>query len=99
MEKDIQTMKKWLITLCDFFKYQLENDRCTAEEIRSFSNMVNGNLEVDATVEDMAGYFGQSEQNVRNVLNRHYGDRPKRRTLHSMWFAIRNAPAKWFDRK
>lgn len=90
-------MKRRLIALCDFFKYQLENDKCTAEEIKSVCKMAESNLEVDATVKDMADFFGQSEQNVNNVIHRHYGDKPKRRVYHNLNWVLTQAPSKWLS--
>lgn len=91
-----EVMKKQLIAICDFVKFQLESETCTASEIREFYRMTSENLEVDATTEDISKFFGQPEGNVRSVCSRNYGDKPKRRVYHSFRWFINVMPQKWF---
>jgi transcriptional regulator GlxA family with amidase domain len=88
-------MTKQLVALCDFIKYQLENDKCTADEIKSIYRMVETNLEVDATTKDIAEFMNQSESNVKAVISRNYGDKPKRKVYHSMFWFLKKMPSKW----
>jgi hypothetical protein len=78
------------------FIYQLENDKCTAEEIRSISEEIEKNLEVDVTVSDIADYYGQTEQNVRTVISRNYHkEKSKRKTLFNFAWISKIVPKSW----
>lgn len=89
-------MKNFLICILDYLKYQLENDRCTAEEIRTMYQIAAKELDVDATTKDIAEFFGQKEDNVRNICSRNYGDKAKRKIYHNLAWFIRVMPKKWF---
>jgi hypothetical protein len=79
----------------DYLKYQLENDRCTAEEIRSMYQIASRELDVDATAQDIAKFFDQKEANVRNICSRNYGDKPKRKVYHNLSWFIKVMPDSW----
>jgi hypothetical protein len=88
--------KKTLIDICKMFIYQLENDKCTAEEIRSISDSVAENLQVDVTVKDVAEFYHQSEQNVRTVVSRNFHkEKPKRKVLYNFAWILKIIPKSW----
>jgi hypothetical protein len=88
--------KRALIDICKMFIYQLENDKCTAEEIRSISEDVEKNLEVDATVKDIADYYHQSEQNVRTMVSRNFHkEKPKRKVFYNFAWVSKIIPKTW----
>lgn len=89
-------IKQLVIDILDYLKFQVVNDRCTPEELRSMYNTLTENITVDATISDIASHYGQSESNVRNVLSRSYVGKPKRRVHYNfMWF-VKSAPKTWF---
>lgn len=87
--------KRLLIETLDFWKYKLDNNLCTPEEITSFSKMVTENLDVLGTVEDLAKHFGVSEGNVRTVINRKVFGKPKRRVYYRFLEFLKVVPEKW----
>jgi hypothetical protein len=88
--------KQMLIDICRMFIYQLENDKCTAEELRSISDSCAENLDIDVTAETIANYYGQSESNVRNVISRNYTkNKPKRKVYYNFAWVSKIVPNTW----
>lgn len=91
-------MKKIVLDLLDFFKYQVENDKCTTEELRNICDVAADKLEVSATIDDLAKHYNQSRSNVSNVLSRRAIPdkyKPKRRIYYNFAFFQRIVPASW----
>ena len=83
----------------DFFRYKLDNNLCTMEEIDSVAKMLESGMKVMGTVEDFAKFCETSEGNVRNVINRKVLDKPKRRVYYRFLPFIKNVPTKWLKNK
>lgn len=56
-------MKKAVLEIIDYLRYQVVNDKCTAEELRSIYDMASESLKVSATIDDLAEFYGQSKNN------------------------------------
>ena len=80
-EEDIEVVKKNLKEVFQFGIYKLDNNLCTPEEIRSVGRMVGGNVEMDASIKELAEFFGKPEVNVRVVINQKLIAKPKRKVL------------------
>ena len=50
---------------------------------------------IRATVRDLAGYYGQSENNVRHVINRNLLPAPERRVYHDFAAFRKRVPPGW----
>lgn len=83
----------------DYWRYKLDHDLCTMEEIDSIAKMMESNLKVMGTAEDFARYCGKPEQSVRNVISRKVMDKPKRRVFYNFFPFIKNIPDKWLHKK
>ncbi|MDE7411578.1 MAG: hypothetical protein K2M94_06015 [Paramuribaculum sp.] len=88
-------IKQIILDILDYLKFQVANDRCTPEELRSMYDTITENLDVDATIGDIAKHYGQSESNVRNVAARSYIGKPKRRVYYNLAKFIKLIPASW----
>lgn len=53
---------------------------------------------IRATVRDIAGYYGQSETNVRHVISRNLLPAPERRVYYDFGAIRRRVPPKWTKR-
>ena len=84
-------IKRELLEILDFERDKILKDRCTSDELKSVHRILSECLQSEATVSELAEYFGQSEANIRNVISRRYippADRPKRRVYYRFsWFA------------
>lgn len=92
-ELQIKTLKRVIIDFLDFLRYQVLNDKCTMEELKSIHDNIVSNIEVDATIPDIARHFNQTETNVRNHLWKL--PRPKRRVYYSFTKFLNIVPKKW----
>ena len=50
---------------------------------------------VRATVKDMAGYYHQSEDNVRHIIHRNLLPQPERRVYYDFGAVRKKVPDKW----
>ena len=50
---------------------------------------------IKATVADMAGYYGQSEDNVRHIIHRNLLPAPERRVYYDFGAIRKKVPDKW----
>ena len=57
-------IKRVILNILDYLRYQVENDKCTSDELKSILEMVSESMEISATIKDMAEFYGQSESNV-----------------------------------
>lgn len=94
-EEDIEVVKKNLKEIFEFGIYKLDNNLCTPAELRSLERMTEGNLEMDASIKDIASFFGQSEGNVRSTINRKMFAKPKRKVLYPFQKFLKIVPEKW----
>lgn len=87
--------KKILIEILDYYKYKIDNDLCTMEEIESTSKLLQENMEISGTISDFARFFDVSEINVRSTINRKLIDKPRRRVYYRFIPFLKIIPEKW----
>lgn len=91
---------KELINLTlEFYRYKINNDMCTMEEIQSVADMLQRNLNVIGTAEDFAKFCDTSESHVRQIISRKVIAKPKRRVYYRFWDFIANIPSKLLKKK
>lgn len=93
--KPTLTIKRVVLEILDYLKYQVENDKCSMEELQSIESILSDNLEIDCTSEDIAKRYNQSRSNVRNVLSRNFMPKPKRRVYYNFTKFIKFVPKSW----
>lgn len=87
----VRTLKE----IFEFGIYKLDNNLCTPEEIDCLADAAKSTLNLQASIPDLARFFGVSEQKVRNTINRKLLDKPKRRVYYPFQSFLRIAPKKW----
>lgn len=87
--------KRIIIEVLDYLKFKVLNDDCTPDEIRSISNTIEENLDINCTTKDLAEYYGQSQSNIRNVLTRNFMPKPKRKVYYNFTKFIKFIPKTW----
>jgi len=88
--------KKTLIEILDFYKYKLENDLCTMEEIRSAEKALEENMEIHGTIGDFADFYGKSKDAVNGVIKRNLIAKPKRNIVLYPFHKFRRIiPGSW----
>ena len=75
---------KLLSEILGFYKYKVDNNLCTPEEIKNAEKVLVENMEVYGSIKDFAEFYGVSEGNVRSTINRKLFSKPKRKSsIHS----------------
>ena len=84
-------MKQLLLNIIDFLRYKVDNDQCTADDLRKFSDIATEMLDTKATIDELSEFYGQSRSNVSNVISRRpipKDKKPKRRVYYNFaWFS------------
>lgn len=94
----MEIIKKTLIEILDFYRYKMDNDKCTSEDMKAAFELLRDNAVSEATIKDIADFYGQSESNVRNVVTRKAV--PKKRILvYDFKNTASLIPDKWRNRK
>lgn len=91
----MEIIKKTLIEILDFYRYKIDNDKCTSEDMRAAFNLLHDNAVSEATIKDIADFYGQSENNVRNVVSRKPVSKPKRAVLYNFIDVSKIIPKSW----
>ena len=90
--------KKLLLEYLDFTRYKVDTDQCTMEEMRNFVDVFASQLDTLATTQDIANFYGQSLDNVHNVLKRRpipKDKMPKRKVYFSFNLFASLKPKSW----
>ena len=91
--------KQQLFEIFDFWKYKLEKNACTPEEITSLTNLLMDNMELDGSIKDFAEFYGVSESNIRATICRKVFAKPKRKVLYPFKALSKVVPDKWRKNK
>lgn len=87
--------KKLLSEFLGFLKYKVDNDLITMDDMSSILAAFSAGMEVGGTVEDFAGFYGQTVTNVRSVIKRRMVRRPQRKVLYPFGTFQHLVPEKW----
>ena len=88
-----------LVEILDFYKYKIQNNLCTMDEMNSAVKVLEENMNVYGTIGDFAKFYGVSEGNVRTTINRKLLAKPKRRVLYPFHLFRKIVPEKWLKNK
>lgn len=88
-------IKKVILDILDYLRYQVDNDKCTDEELRSIYAGIAENIDIDATADDVAKFYSVSAHNVRNLPNRSPVPKPKRKVYFSFGSIVKYKPKSW----
>ena len=87
--------KKLISEFLGFLKYKVEHDGLTLAEEQFFLSFFEDSVQVFATADEIAGYYGKSPEAVRSVISRKMLSKPKRRVLHNFNEFRMVVPDKW----
>ena len=86
---------KLLSEILGFYKYKVDNNLCTPEEIKNAEKVLMENMEVYGSIKDFAEFYGTSEGNVRSTINRKMFAKPVRKVLYPFQKFLKIVPGKW----
>ena len=91
-------VREALADMLGMLEYKVRTDAMTVDDMRAVLRVLETGGGIRATAKDLAGYYRQSEDNVRHVLHRNLMPAPVRRVYYDFG-AFRDAvPEKWRKR-
>ena len=87
--------KEKLSEILGYYKYKVDNNFCTMEEMNGAIKALESNMEVHGTISDFAKFYGVSESNVRATICRKLLAKPKRKVLYPFGAFAKVIPDKW----
>lgn len=95
-------MKQFVLDIIDYLRDEVKNDRCTQEQMQRIADFGKRELHAQGTIDDIAEFYGQSRNNVSNVISRRpipKDKRPQRRVLYDMGWIASIVPQSWHNRR
>ena len=87
---------KLLSEILGFYKYKVDNNLCTPEEIKNAEKVLMENMEVYGTIDDFSTFYGKSKDAVNSVIKRRMPVKPKRNVvLYPFHIFQKLIPEKW----
>lgn len=79
-------------------EYKVRHGTINVDDIRTILEAIEASGGVRATVKDLAGYYRQSEDNVRHVIHRNILPAPRRMVYYDFGAFRERVPDKWTKR-
>lgn len=97
---------KYVIEMLEFVLFKLRKvqageDECSMDELDTIRDFFAHSLDVRVTTDDIAEYYGKSNESVRAALSRHYippREWPTRKKAWRISFVHRIVPESWNKR-
>lgn len=86
---------KLLSEILGFYKYKVDNNLCTMDEMNDAIRALENNMEIHGTISDFAKFYGVPESNVRASIARKLIAKPKRVLLYPFHKFVKIIPEKW----
>ena len=91
-------MRDALADFLGMLAHKARTGRLTDDDAATLYRAIHDAGGIRATVKDIAGYYGQSENNVRHVINRNLLPAPERRVYHDFAAFRKKVPSSWTKR-
>lgn len=86
--------------MLDLFRYQVENDECSYDELESLGILLSKELNAWVSAHDLSKIFNRNESSIRMTISRSHmppKDKPKRRVLYRFAWFDKNRPSSWSE--
>lgn len=67
----------------------------TDEDVETLAMVIRHAGGIRATIQDLAAYYGKSEDNIRHVIHRNFMPKPERRVYHDFDAFRKSVPSSW----
>ena len=94
-ESDNNAVREALGDFLGLLQYKALHGDLTHDDVRIMFSAIEEAGGVKASVRDLAGYYGQSEDNVRHIINRNRMPAPERMVRHDFSAFRRFVPKAW----
>ena len=96
MGKD--TLRDTLADYLGMLAHKARTGQLTDDDAEVLYRAIHDAGGIRATIKDMAGYYHQSEDNIRHVIHRNLLPAPKRRVYYDFGAVRKRIPDKWTKR-
>ena len=90
-----ETMREVLCDCLGIIEKKIKDGTVTVGDIRTMVETLSSGVGVDASIREIAGYYGQSEVNVRSLIKRKIIGKPKRRVYYDFTEICSKVPQSW----
>ena len=88
--------KNYLSEILAYYKYKVDNNLCTMDEMNSTIKAIESNMDIYGTADDFANFYGKSKDAVNGIIKRNVIEKPRRNiVLHSFKAFIKRIPQSW----
>ena len=95
MKKKEAVILDALADMLDILSYKVRHGALSMDDAKAILSIIGSGGGIRATVKDLAGFYGQSEDNVRHIIHRRLMPAPERKVYYDFG-AFRDAvPEKW----
>lgn len=91
----LETMRDALADFLGMLAHKARTGQLTDADAEAIYMAIRDAGGIRATVRDIAGYYGQTETNVRHVINRNLLPAPQRRVYYDFAAFRARVPSKW----
>ena len=95
MTEKIETFRDAIADFLGMLAHKARTGQLTDDDAAVLFRAIREAGGIRATVRDLAGFYGQSENNVRHVINRNLLPAPERRVYHDFSAFRKRVPASW----
>ena len=95
MQRVDNAIREALADSLGLLAFKARTGQMTDEDVALIARAIREGGGIRATVRDLAGYYGQSENNVRHIINRNLMPAPERRVYHDFSAFRKRIPSSW----
>lgn len=98
MKNSESFIREALADMFDILSYKTRHGTMSVDDMKVVLSIIRQGVGLKATVKELAGFYGQSEDNVRHVIHRNFIPAPERRVYYDFRSFNEHVPEKWRNR-
>ena len=95
MERQTNSAEDFVIEILEFSISKIRAGMCTPKQLGRVAQILSEEMNVEASIEEMAEHFGKSKNNVSNVIHRSYVGKPERKVVYNFAKFLKIIPSSW----
>jgi hypothetical protein len=95
MDRQTNSAENFVIEILEFAISKIRAGKCSPKELGRVAQILSEEMNVEASIEDMAEHFGRSKNNVSNVIHRSYVGKPERKVVYNFAKFLKIIPSSW----
>ena len=95
MKRSEKVIRESLADMLDILSFKVRNGVMTEDDVKAILSIIRSGCGIKATVRDLAGFYHQSEDNVRHLIHRNFMPKPERRVYFDFGAFRQFVPEKW----